>query len=301
MEWPLQHCNAPVIRGRDNNSGISEGPNTVDVLEVTDADIYEDVLGELDDLEASVVSEDAKVDEISGGNGNEEALDVVGYATLDEILDELNSPEPSEIMKAAILQDFFGEAHNIGASDIMQDGMMNEISEDIDYKDASEATETPLTTPMFESPSEVRGAMFACPFKDSLGCNRTFSHLGYAKNHAKVHSHHIRCHFKSCRSRFDAPESLERHLNRTHGLEDIADLDSSFKGPLRENDGKYSCRFRELLGCKKVFSQNGHANRHALLHCKMAIPCNVRGCRMKFMKKENWEEHFWTSHHQVLD
>jgi hypothetical protein len=256
---------------------------------------------EADNLEPTEAMQAAMIGNSCDKVDNVEVSEVIDDAALDKILEDLNSPDPSEAMKAAILEEFLGASEDLEASHVLEDAIMNDLSREPDDEKASEATEAPFRSPLFETPSEVRGGMSACPFKDSLGCERTFSHLGYAKNHAKVHSHHIRCHFKSCRSRFKTQDSLASHLNRIHGLEDIADLDSSFKGPLMQTDGKYKCRFKELLGCKKTFSQNGHANRHALLHCKDAIPCNVRGCRKKFMKRENWEGHFWDSHHQVLD
>jgi len=245
----------------------------------------------------------AIIEEPRGKAHNLEISEVVDDDALDEILEDLNSPESSEAIKAIILEEFLGASEDLEVSDVTEDAIMNDLSRGRDYGNASEATEIPLRILLFETPPEVRkvSGKFACPFKDSPGCQRTLSQSGYAKYHAKVHSHHIRCHSKSCRSRFKTQDILELHPNRIHGLEDIAYLDSSFKGPLMQIDGKYKCRFRELLGCKKTFSQNGHVNRHALLHSKEAIPCNVRGSREKFIKRENWERHFWDSHHQVLD
>lgn len=240
-------------------------------------------------------------DEISGKVETLEASEVMDNASLNEILKELNSPEPSEAMKTALIADFLAKLDNSEFLEVMGGAGGNEMSVEIDNEEASEATETPLSVSLSDSPANFRDAMFPYPFKDSLGCERSFSHLRYAKNRSKVHNHHIRCHIKSCRSKFNMQDNLEMHIKKIHGLGDIADLDFSFKGRLIQIDGKYHCRFRKLLGCNKTFSQNGHANRHALLHCKEAISCDVRGCRKKFMKRNNWEAHFWASHHQETD
>ena len=271
--------------------------NNVDSSEAVKAAILGGVFRETDTLDASEAEEHVMVDENSGQIETLEASEVMDNATFNEILGELDCSTPSEAMEAAIFEHFLGRGDNLGIPEATE----STIHDTMDIEEASETTETPVVSPLSRKSARVLRGMFLCPFKDTLGCKRTFSHLGYAKNHSKVHSHHIRCNIKSCRSRFDRPESLEMHLNRIHDLEHIADLDSSFKEPLKESDGKYHCRFRELLGCRKTFSQNGHANRHASLHCKEAISCNVRGCRMKFMKRENWVAHFWASHHQVLD
>jgi hypothetical protein len=292
MEWPPQQCYSLLVQCSPNDKEFSGKLDNLEVPEVAE---------ELENLEPTGAKQAAIIKESWSTVAGLDVSEVMDDAALDTILEELNSPEPSEEMKAAILKEFLGASGILEVSDVMDDAVVSDSSEERDYESASEAAETPLMKPRLDSPSSVPDGKFACPFKDILGCERTFSHPRYAKNHAKVHTHHIRCHYRSCRSRFDAPESLERHLNGTHGYEYIADLDSSVKGPLVQIDGKYNCRFRELLGCEKTFSQNGHANRHALLHCKEAISCNVRGCRKKFMKKENWEEHFWTSHHQMLD
>ena len=292
MVWPLQQCDGVAVQSCTNDEGFSG-----ELGKLEDSEVAE----ELNDLEPTEAMQVPITEESWGIVDNLGVSEVIEGAALDEILDELDRPENSEAMKVAILEEFLGASEDLGIFEVMEDAMVSDLSGEWDDEEASEATETPIISPIFKSPSKIRGRTFFCPFKDSLECERTFCDLRYAKSHSKVHSHHIRCHLKSCRSRFETQAGLASHLNKVHGLEDIADLDSGFKGPLRGTGGKFLCRFRGLLGCRKTFSQNGHANRHALLHCKRAIPCNVRGCREKFMKRENWEAHFWVSHHEVLD
>ncbi len=294
-----EHRDSSITKGSGHDLG-SPGQTSNWKLSEVEGSIKDEPLI-LDNVGSLGEWEPTKPDEFIGAADNTEILGVVDNTTFHEVLQELNNEEPSEELKAAILEAFFMQADSPEASKAMEDATVSEALEGTDTKEIAEAPGNPPPDPSLQNLPPVGDGMFPCPFRKSLGCVRTFTHAGYAKNHSKVHTHHVRCHFKSCRSRLQTHEGLAAHLDKSHGLEDIADLDHSFRERLRQVEGKYCCRFRDLLGCNRLFSQNGHANRHALLHCKKAIPCNVRGCRKKFMHRSNCEAHFWESHYQVLD
>jgi hypothetical protein len=277
--------------GQVDNGGHSD---------VVEGAVQEEYLAELETLKSFEIAEDAGSEQFLGEVDNSNDLEIVDSTIIEQVLGGLNSIESSEELKPGILEAFITQTDTLEAFQAVEDVIINDNSREIDTEESIFTTATPPSDTSLVNPTYFRNRIFPCPFQISLGCPRTFSHPGYAKNHSKIHSHHIRCDYKGCRSRFRTRESLDSHLNTIHGLEDIADLDHSCKGRLRRVDGEYNCRFRDLLGCQKTFSQNGHANRHAVVHFKAAIPCNVRGCRMKFMKRCNWEAHFWANHYQVL-
>jgi hypothetical protein len=278
--------------GQADNGGHSD---------VVEGAVQEEYLAELETLTSFEIAENAGSEQFLGEVDNSNDLEIVDSTIIEQVLRSLSSIESSEKLKPGILETLITQTDTLEAFQAVEDVIVNDNSREIDNEESVFTTTTPPSDTSLVSPTYFRNRIFPCPFQNTLGCPRTFCHPGYAKSHSKIHSHHIRCDFKSCRSRFRTRESLDSHLNTIHGLEDIADLEHGCKGRLHRVDGEYKCRFRDLLGCPKTFSQNGHANRHAVVHIKAAIPCNVRGCRMKFMKRCNWEAHFWASHYQVLN
>lgn len=80
----------------------------------------------------------------------------------------------------------------------------------------------------------------------------------------------------------DAHADAHRH--------DRVSISAPERGPKR-----YSCRYRDSLGCEKTFTTSGHASRHSKIHtAEKAVPCTFKGCHKKFTRNDNMKQHLET-------
>jgi len=265
---------------------------------------------EIDDLEASQTRKSDIQHGFSTDLDNLEPSRAMGTADFDQFLGYLEIFYASHTMEVEVALDgILREPNNLAQAESIQvlritsSPVMDKIPRETTRETASEATAAPSSNMLHETPTyHPHAKSFSCPFSVLLSCARTFTHPAYARKHAKIHTHHHPCPSPRCRSRFTGRSSLAEHMSSIHCLDNIADLPASCKGRLGRVEGRYLCRFRELLGCERTFSQNGHANRHAAVHAREeAAECGVRGCGMRFLERGNWAVHFWEVHFEVVD
>jgi len=61
------------------------------------------------------------------------------------------------------------------------------------------------------------GKRYPCRFKDSHGCDKTFTTSGHASRHSKIHTAEkaVHCTFPSCQKKFTRADNMKQHLE-TH-------------------------------------------------------------------------------------
>lgn len=67
------------------------------------------------------------------------------------------------------------------------------------------------------APSERPGKRFPCRFRDTHGCEKTFTTSGHASRHSKIHTAEkaVPCSFKGCPKKFTRADNMKQHLE-TH-------------------------------------------------------------------------------------
>lgn len=70
-----------------------------------------------------------------------------------------------------------------------------------------------------QNPSErtIPGKRYPCRFKDSHGCDKTFTTSGHASRHSKIHTAEkcVQCSFQGCHKKFTRADNMKQHLE-TH-------------------------------------------------------------------------------------
>ncbi|KAK3311330.1 uncharacterized protein B0T15DRAFT_71336 [Chaetomium strumarium] len=81
----------------------------------------------------------------------------------------------------------------------------------LSYEDDSSAT-----TPTSER-AEKGGRRYPCRFRDTHGCDKTFTTSGHASRHSKIHTSEksIPCSFQGCLKKFTRTDNMKQHLE-TH-------------------------------------------------------------------------------------
>ncbi|GAB1311232.1 transcriptional repressor [Madurella fahalii] len=66
-------------------------------------------------------------------------------------------------------------------------------------------------------PSERPGKRFPCRYRESHGCEKTFTTSGHASRHSKIHTAEkaVPCSFKGCTKKFTRADNMKQHLE-TH-------------------------------------------------------------------------------------
>jgi hypothetical protein len=68
-----------------------------------------------------------------------------------------------------------------------------------------------------ERTASSSGKRYACRFKDSHGCDKSFTTSGHASRHAKIHTAEkaVHCTFQGCQKKFTRADNMKQHLE-TH-------------------------------------------------------------------------------------
>lgn len=71
--------------------------------------------------------------------------------------------------------------------------------------------------PSAPPPAERPGKRFPCRFRDTHGCEKTFTTSGHASRHSKIHTAEkaVPCSFKGCPKKFTRADNMKQHLE-TH-------------------------------------------------------------------------------------
>lgn len=85
------------------------------------------------------------------------------------------------------------------------------------YADSSRSNsyedESAVTSPMTERP----GKRYPCRYRDTHGCEKTFTTSGHASRHSKIHTAEkaVQCTFAGCQKKFTRADNMKQHLE-TH-------------------------------------------------------------------------------------
>jgi uncharacterized Zn-finger protein len=85
------------------------------------------------------------------------------------------------------------------------------------YADSSRSTsfedEVSATSPLLERP----GKRYPCRYRESHGCEKTFTTSGHASRHSKIHTAEkaVQCTFPGCQKKFTRADNMKQHLE-TH-------------------------------------------------------------------------------------
>jgi hypothetical protein len=83
------------------------------------------------------------------------------------------------------------------------------------YSESSQSTyEEDLSRP---APAERAGKRYPCRFRDSHGCEKTFTTSGHASRHSKIHTAEkaVHCTYQGCHKKFTRADNMKQHLE-TH-------------------------------------------------------------------------------------
>ncbi|KAL2255421.1 hypothetical protein VTK26DRAFT_3418 [Humicola hyalothermophila] len=71
--------------------------------------------------------------------------------------------------------------------------------------------------PSAPAPAERPGKRFPCRYRDTHGCEKTFTTSGHASRHSKIHTAEkaVPCSFKGCPKKFTRADNMKQHLE-TH-------------------------------------------------------------------------------------
>ncbi|KXX79107.1 Transcriptional regulator NRG1 [Madurella mycetomatis] len=83
----------------------------------------------------------------------------------------------------------------------------------LDSRSSSYEDDAAATSP----PSERPGKRFPCRYRESHGCEKTFTTSGHASRHSKIHTAEkaVPCSFKGCTKKFTRADNMKQHLE-TH-------------------------------------------------------------------------------------
>ncbi len=67
------------------------------------------------------------------------------------------------------------------------------------------------------SPAERPGKRYPCRYRESHGCDKTFTTSGHASRHSKIHTAEkaVPCSFRGCSKKFTRADNMKQHLE-TH-------------------------------------------------------------------------------------
>ncbi|KAK2729914.1 C2H2 transcription factor [Colletotrichum kahawae] len=104
------------------------------------------------------------------------------------------------------------------------------------YEDDSSAT-----SPMPERP----GKRYPCRYRDSHGCEKTFTTSGHASRHSKIHTAEkaVQCTFHGCSKKFTRADNMKQHLE-THYKDKSRTSASAAKAAARSSLGALSASSR---------------------------------------------------------
>jgi len=97
----------------------------------------------------------------------------------------------------------------------ISDGRSVSYEDDL-YNSTTPATST-TTSSAATSGSERPGKRFPCRYRETHGCEKTFTTSGHASRHAKIHTAEkgVNCSFDGCSKKFTRADNMKQHLE-TH-------------------------------------------------------------------------------------
>jgi hypothetical protein len=83
----------------------------------------------------------------------------------------------------------------------------------VDSRSTSFEDDTTATSPLPERP----GKRYPCRYRESHGCEKTFTTSGHASRHSKIHTAEkaVQCTFAGCQKKFTRADNMKQHLE-TH-------------------------------------------------------------------------------------
>ncbi|KAG9232078.1 putative transcriptional regulator NRG1 [Amylocarpus encephaloides] len=115
-------------------------------------------------------------------------------------------------------------------------------------------------------------------------------------NGAPSHTAHSHFDYRERTPSYDDFAVPQYGMRSTPAYGEAYDDEAYHHGSLLERGGKrFSCRYRDTLGCEKTFTTSGHASRHSKIHtAEKAVPCTFQGCQKKFTRNDNMKQHLET-------
>ncbi|KAL2178583.1 uncharacterized protein P884DRAFT_240505 [Thermothelomyces heterothallicus CBS 202.75] len=115
-----------------------------------------------------------------------------------------NPPAPEY---RSVYEDYYVEGTHVHA------GMKRRPSAFSDGRSVTYDDDLSTTTPGSERP----GKRFPCRYRETHGCDKTFTTSGHASRHAKIHTAEkgVNCSFEGCPKRFTRADNMKQHLE-TH-------------------------------------------------------------------------------------
>lgn len=86
------------------------------------------------------------------------------------------------------------------------------------YVDSSRSTSYEDDTPAASAPPSDRpGKRYPCRYRDTHGCEKTFTTSGHASRHSKIHTAEkaVQCTYPGCQKKFTRADNMKQHLE-TH-------------------------------------------------------------------------------------
>ncbi|KHN93675.1 Zinc finger, C2H2-type/integrase, DNA-binding protein [Metarhizium album ARSEF 1941] len=87
------------------------------------------------------------------------------------------------------------------------------------YVDSSRSTsyEDDAPAPSAQLPADRPGKRYPCRYRDSHGCEKTFTTSGHASRHSKIHTAEkaVQCTYPGCQKKFTRADNMKQHLE-TH-------------------------------------------------------------------------------------
>jgi len=103
--------------------------------------------------------------------------------------------------------EYMGDAHGVSSS--KRPASFGDGS--VSYEDDSAGS------PSAQTPNERPGKRYPCRYRDTHGCEKTFTTSGHASRHSKIHTAEkaVRCTFSGCSKKFTRSDNMKQHLE-TH-------------------------------------------------------------------------------------
>jgi len=125
------------------------------------------------------------------------------------------------------------------------------------YAGSSRSTsyaEDDVSTP--SSTSERPGKRYPCRYRESHGCEKTFTTSGHASRHSKIHTAEkaVQCTYPSCQKKFTRADNMKQHLE-TH----FKDKSRSSSGPRAHKSALSESRRTTSSGRSRTSNRESHS------------------------------------------
>ncbi|KAL2157456.1 hypothetical protein VTH06DRAFT_6148 [Thermothelomyces fergusii] len=122
----------------------------------------------------------------------------------------------------------------------------------------STSTATSSTT---TSSSERPGKRFPCRYRETHGCDKTFTTSGHASRHAKIHTAEkgVNCSFEGCPKRFTRADNMKQHLETHYKDKSRSSISRPVSGGRRSSSTSSSSLHRHRRRHRRRDYQHYHA------------------------------------------